>query len=224
MGAARAQGRRCHRRCAAAARAALFILRNTRPLFSASVLSFVGWLHSTRGYGASSTEASQAAGRRTLLVISMDGFRAEYMQSLSQYLPNINAFFSDGVKSKGIRPSFPSLTFPNHYTIATGLYPSAHGIVANSFVDPRTLQRFSMASGSLEPHWWGGEPLWVTARKAGLNAYVYFWPGSEVELHGYRPTQYKQYEPDRSLPARFALYVLQQSSTSSEWNARAHVT
>jgi predicted AlkP superfamily pyrophosphatase or phosphodiesterase len=125
----------------------------------------------------------------------MDGFRADYLQSHAQFLPNINAHFSDGVKSKGIRPSFPSLTFPNHYTLATGLYPSAHGIVANSFIDPRTGARFSMSSGSLEPQWWGGEPLWVTARKAGLNAYVYFWPGSEVELHGYRPTQFKKLPP-----------------------------
>lgn len=162
------------------------------------MLSLIAWLNSIRGYGATSSTPSPTAaptGRRTLLIISMDGFRADYMQSLSQYLPNINAYFRDGVKSKGIRPSFPSLTFPNHYTIATGLYPSAHGIIANSFIDPSTLQRFSMGSGSLESHWWGGEPLWVTARKAGLNAYVYFWPGSEVELHGYRPTQYKQYSP-----------------------------
>ncbi len=159
------------------------------------MLSLLAWLNNNRGYGAGSSAPSPSAaphGHRTLLVISMDGFRADYMQSHSSYLPNINAFFSDGVKTKGIRPSFPSLTFPNHYTIATGLYPSAHGIIANSFVDPRTLQRFSMGSGSLEARWWGGEPLWVTARKAGLNAYVYFWPGSEVELHGYRPTQYKQ--------------------------------
>jgi predicted AlkP superfamily pyrophosphatase or phosphodiesterase len=133
----------------------------------------------------------------------MDGFRADYLQSHAQFLPNINAHFSDGVKSKGIRPSFPSLTFPNHYTLATGLYPSAHGIVANSFIDPRTGARFSMSSGSLEPQWWGGEPLWVTARKAGLNAYVYFWPGSEVELHGYRPTQFKKFPPPQPRPPFF---------------------
>ena len=147
------------------------------------VLVVLAWLHSTRGYGS---------GRSTLLVISMDGFRASYMQSHAQSMPNIRAFFRDGVKSKGIRPSFPSLTFPNHYTIATGLYPSAHGIIANSFIDPTTTAKFSMSSGSLEAKWWGGEPLWVTARKAGLNAYVYFWPGSEVELHGFRPTQYRK--------------------------------
>jgi hypothetical protein len=170
-------------------------IRLTPP--SSSVLSLIAWLHSTRGYGLSPPAPAPAAppSARTLLVISMDGFRADYLRSHAQYMPSINAFFRDGVKSKGIRPSFPSLTFPNHYTIATGLYPSAHGIVANSFINPNTAQRFSMGSGSLEPHWWGGEPLWVTARKAGLNAYVYFWPGSEVELHGYRPTQYKQYRP-----------------------------
>jgi predicted AlkP superfamily pyrophosphatase or phosphodiesterase len=167
------------------------------PIISlAPVISFVVWLESNRGYGLSSPPSpSPSAGHNTLLIISMDGFRADYLQSHSEFLPNINAYFSDGVKSKGIRPSFPSLTFPNHYTLATGLYPSAHGIVANSFIDPRTGARFSMSSGSLEPQWWGGEPLWVTARKAGLNAYVYFWPGSEVELHGYRPTQFKKFSP-----------------------------
>jgi predicted AlkP superfamily pyrophosphatase or phosphodiesterase len=154
----------------------------------------VAWLLANRGYGNTSAPAPApppGTASPTLLIISMDGFRANFMQSHAQYLPNIRAFFSDGVKTSGLRPSFPSLTFPNHYTIATGLYPSAHGIVANSFIDPVTTAKFSMGSGSLEAWWWGGEPLWVTARKAGLNAYVYFWPGSEVELHGVRPTQYK---------------------------------
>lgn len=166
-----------------------------------AVLVVLAWLLNNRGY-AGSDPPTTPSGRRSLLVISMDGFRANYMQSHAQFLPNIRGFFREGVKSKGIRPSFPSLTFPNHYTIATGLYPSAHGIIANSFINPTTAARFSMGSGSLEPQWWGGEPLWVTARKAGLNAYVYFWPGSEVELHGFRPTQYRKCAP-RSLPLSF---------------------
>jgi hypothetical protein len=159
------------------------------PLLCAVVILVV-WLVRSPPSSPSSPSASPPS-RKTLLVISMDGFRASYMQSRSQNLTNIKSFFREGVKSKGLRPSFPSLTFPNHYTLATGLYPSVHGIVANNFINPDTAEQFSMGSGGRQPRWWGGEPIWVTARKAALNAYVYFWPGSEVELQGYRPTEYR---------------------------------
>lgn len=81
-------------------------------------------------------------------------------------------------------PSFPSVTFPNHYTMATGLYPEAHGIVSNTFWDP-TLQKefyYTDPQRSLQPFWWGGEPLWVTAEKQNVRTAVHMWPGSEAHI------------------------------------------
>ena len=81
-------------------------------------------------------------------------------------------------------PSFPSLTFPNHYTLATGLYPEAHGIVGNTFWDPDLQAEFYYTdpNRSLDPKWWGGEPFWVSAEKQGIRTAVHMWPGSEARI------------------------------------------
>lgn len=79
----------------------------------------------------------------------------------------------------GLIPVFPTLTFPNHYSIATGLYPAYHGIINNKFLDPITGETFTMSSH--EPKWWLGEPIWETISNHGLQAATYFWPGSEVK-------------------------------------------
>src|SRR5262249_7899325 len=97
-------------------------------------------------------------------------------------------------------PSFPALTFPNHYSVVTGLYPSHHGIVSNVMRDPAMPDRFTMsAATSRDPFWWGGEPIWVTAIRQGRRASTMFWPGSEVEIHGVRPTAWRPF--DSKLPA-----------------------
>lgn len=81
-------------------------------------------------------------------------------------------------------PSFPSVTFPNHYTMATGMYPEAHGIVGNSFWDPHLQREFYYTdpTRSLQSYWWGGEPLWVTAEKQNVRTAVHMWPGSEAHI------------------------------------------
>ncbi|HRG54442.1 MAG TPA: alkaline phosphatase family protein, partial [Lacunisphaera sp.] len=103
-----------------------------------------------------------------------------------------------GVHATRLSPSFPSKTFPNHYTLVTGLYPQNHGIVANSFWDPADDAKFNMSK--TEARWWqGGEPIWITAERQGVRSACFFWPGSESENHGIRPTFFKRF--DKKLPS-----------------------
>lgn len=112
-----------------------------------------------------------------VILISCDGFRFGYQHKTPT--PNIKRLISQGTEAEtGLIPVFPTLTFPNHYSIVTGLYPAYHGIVNNFFRDFSTGESFSMASH--EPKWWLGEPVWETVVKHGLKAATYFWPGSEV--------------------------------------------
>ena len=89
--------------------------------------------------------------------------------------------------AEGMIPAYPSLTFPNHYTLVTGLYPEHHGIVANKFYDPVRKQRYSNSDPAAERDgsWYGGTPLWVLAEKQGMRSACFFWPGSEAEIDGW---------------------------------------
>ncbi|RSL75428.1 hypothetical protein CEP51_010871 [Fusarium floridanum] len=118
----------------------------------------------------------------TTLIISLDGFRADFLQR--GLTPTLNSFIAEGVSPKWMHPSFPSVTFPNHYTLATGLYPESHGIVSNTFWDPELQAQFFYTDPdrSLDPKWWGGEPFWVTAEKQGVRSAIHMWPGSEAHV------------------------------------------
>ncbi|KAG8420662.1 hypothetical protein J3459_010878 [Metarhizium acridum] len=118
----------------------------------------------------------------TTIILSLDGFRADFLQR--DFTPRLNALVKEGISPQYMMPSFPSLTFPNHYTLATGLYPESHGIVANKFWDPDLNAEFHHTdpARSLDPKWWGGEPFWVTAEKQGIRAAVHMWPGSEAPI------------------------------------------
>uniref|UniRef100_A0A0D9UXX0 Uncharacterized protein n=1 Tax=Leersia perrieri TaxID=77586 RepID=A0A0D9UXX0_9ORYZ len=117
-----------------------------------------------------------------VILISSDGFRFGYHHKAP--LPHIHRLIGNGTSAAtGLIPVFPTLTFPNHYSIATGLYPSSHGIINNYFPDPISGDYFTMASH--ESKWWLGEPLWVTAVDQGIQAATYFWPGSEVKKGGW---------------------------------------
>ncbi|WVZ72679.1 hypothetical protein U9M48_021098 [Paspalum notatum var. saurae] len=112
-----------------------------------------------------------------VILISSDGFRFGYQYKAP--LPHIRRLFANGTSAaEGLIPVFPTLTFPNHYSIVTGLYPASHGIINNYFPDPISGDYFNMASH--DPKWWLGEPLWATAAAQGVIAATYFWPGSEV--------------------------------------------
>ncbi len=144
---------------------------------------------------ACSTPPPPAASAPVIL-ISIDGFRWDYLQRHDA--PTLRALAAGGVHATRLSPSFPSKTFPNHYTLVTGLYPQNHGIVANSFWDPADDAKFNMSK--TEARWWqGGEPIWITAERQGVRSACFFWPGSESENHGIRPTFFKRF--DKKLPS-----------------------
>ena len=119
----------------------------------------------------------------TTLLISLDGFRADFLAR--NLTPVLNGFIREGVSPKYMLPSFPSVTFPNHWTLVTGLYPEAHGVVGNSFWDPDLQKEFYYTdpARSMQPEWWtstGAEPLWSTCEGQGIKTAVHMWPGSEA--------------------------------------------
>jgi predicted AlkP superfamily pyrophosphatase or phosphodiesterase len=129
---------------------------------------------------------AQAAG--TVILISLDGFRWDYFDKAPT--PHLHALIARGVKADNLIPSFPSKTFPNHYTVVTGLYPGHHGILANNIRDPATGRTFGLAKRAeiRDAMWWGGEPIWVGAQRAGRHTAPLFWPGAEAPIGGIRPT------------------------------------
>lgn len=129
-----------------------------------------------------------------LLLISIDAFRADYFDR--GQTPTLAMLAHDGVHATSMQPSFPSLTFPNHYTIITGLRPDHHGIVHNDMVDP-VLGTFAMSNHAAvrDGRWWDeGTPLWVSADQQGLRTATMFWPGSEADIHGVLPDYSRAYD------------------------------
>lgn len=130
--------------------------------------------------------------RPLVLIISFDGFRWNYLEKTDT--PSFDKLIHGGVKAKWTEDVFVSQTFPNHYTLATGLYEENHGIVANKFYDPKLDKKFDYHSKSVkESVWWGGEPIWVTNELQGKHSGVFFWVGSEAEIKSVRPTQWKTF-------------------------------
>ncbi|KAK6490873.1 ectonucleotide pyrophosphatase/phosphodiesterase family member 2-like [Huso huso] len=115
--------------------------------------------------------------RPPLVFISVDGFRASYTMKGSNVIPNIDKLRSCGTHAPYMRPVYPTKTFPNLYTLATGLYPESHGIVGNSMHDPVFDANFNLRGREkLNHRWWGGQPIWITAEKQGVKAGTLFWP------------------------------------------------
>lgn len=110
-----------------------------------------------------------------VVLISADGFRADFTEKYdAKFLQSIS---KTGVRAKYMQPSYPSVTFPNHYTIVTGMYPSHHGLVDNTFIDVATGKQYSMGNKKMvsEGKWYGGTPLWVLAEKQQMIAASFFW-------------------------------------------------
>lgn len=134
-----------------------------------------------------------------LILISFDGFRADYLERTDT--PNLDKLISNGVTSPGgMIPSYPSVTFTNHYTIATGLYPKNHGIINNNMYDAEIGARYSIGNREQveNPAWYRGEPIWNTVEKNGKKAGTMFWVGSETKIQDMRPSHWKVY--DGSMP------------------------
>eukprot|EP00026_Physarum_polycephalum_P004248 Phypoly_transcript_04265.p1 GENE.Phypoly_transcript_04265~~Phypoly_transcript_04265.p1 ORF type:complete len:454 (+),score=51.76 Phypoly_transcript_04265:712-2073(+) len=129
----------------------------------------------------------------TVILISLDGFRWDYLDMYKEQTPFMNQLRGEGTYS-AFQPCFVTKTFPNHYSIVTGLYPESHGIIANTFYDPTFNATFRIDTSAVtEARWWGGEPLWVSVQNNGLRSGIYFWPGSEAPIMGVLPTYFKQY-------------------------------
>ncbi len=137
-----------------------------------------------------------------LFLVSLDGFRPDYLEKAPA--PHLQRLAAEGVRAEGLIPAFPTKTFPNHYTIVTGLYPGHHGIVANDIYDAPTGRSFAMSKPAevRDAMWWGGEPIWVTAERAGRRAGTMFWPGSEAAIRGVRPSEWRPYRESLSGEAR----------------------
>ena len=143
----------------------------------------------------------------TLILVSFDGFRWDY--ATTKAAPNLERLIARGVHAEALIPSFPPKTFPNHYTIVTGLYPGHHGIVANSIFDAATGRTFTNTNVKevRDPMWWGGEPLWVSVEKSGQHAGAIFWVGSEAPIGGVLPHLWKAYDSDYPGDARVDLVL-----------------
>uniref|UniRef100_A0A8C5L660 Ectonucleotide pyrophosphatase/phosphodiesterase family member 1 n=1 Tax=Jaculus jaculus TaxID=51337 RepID=A0A8C5L660_JACJA len=129
-----------------------------------------------------------------MLLFSLDGFRAEYLHTWGGLLPVISKLKNCGTYTKNMRPVYPTKTFPNHYSIVTGLYPESHGIIDNKMYDPKMNASFSLKSKEkFNPEWYKGVPIWVTAKYQQLRSATFFWPGSDVEIDGILPDIYKVY-------------------------------
>lgn len=143
------------------------------------------------------------------VIVSLDGFRWDYPQMYDT--PFLDQMAQEGVQAV-MQPSFPSKTFPNHYTLATGLVPDHHGLVANSFWDPDKKVRYTMGNPATrnDPDFYGGEPIWITAQKQNVKTGNIYWVGSDIAVKGQHPTYYKVYDqtPRLSYAERIA-YVIE---------------
>lgn len=140
---------------------------------------------------------SWGAGRENYtVIISLDGLRWDYLDTYD--VPFMNQLAHDGVKAV-MQPSFPSKTFPNHYTLATGLTPDHHGIITNTFWDRERGVEFSLGNKDTRSkgYYYGGDPVWLTAKHQGVKTATVFWVGSDVAIQGEHPTYWRDYQTEQ---------------------------
>ncbi|QOJ28359.1 MAG: alkaline phosphatase family protein [Ignavibacteriales bacterium] len=139
----------------------------------------------------------QESGKPYVLLISFDGFRWDYPQR--GITPALDKMAAEGVSALSLRPIFPSKTFPNHYTIVTGMTAEKHGLLANSFENPFTGERYRLGDTNAvrSGKWYWGEAIWETLEKNNIATASYFWPGSEVREEGRHPSRFMKYEHEK---------------------------
>ena len=144
--------------------------------------------------GTGRTNHPRIVDRDYVVVVSFDGFRHDYLERVDT--PAFDRLAETGVTAEALVPPFPSLTFPSHYTIATGMYPAHHGIVGNQFFDPDRSDDFDYrdTDDAQDGSWWGGEPIWLTAERQGMVAAAFFFPGTEAAIDGLRPSRWRAYD------------------------------
>uniref|UniRef100_A0A671Q4R1 Ectonucleotide pyrophosphatase/phosphodiesterase family member 5-like n=1 Tax=Sinocyclocheilus anshuiensis TaxID=1608454 RepID=A0A671Q4R1_9TELE len=148
------------------------------------------------------TSSSQQDEQSQLLLVSFDGFRWDYVNRVPT--PNFRALMDEGVQVEQVENTYITKTYPNHYTLVTGLHAETHGIVANEMYDPIHNRSFSMEGSEVYDAWWWEEavPLWVTNQKAGRKSGAAMWPGSDVAIGGTYPTHYLSYNASMTFETR----------------------
>lgn len=144
----------------------------------------------------------QVLDRDYVVLVSYDGLRHDYLDRVET--PAFDRMAAAGVVADALIPVFPSLTFPSHYSIATGMYPSRHGIIGNQFYDPARGDAFNYrdTDDAQDGSWWKGEPIWLTAERQGMTAAAMFFPGTEAAIGGLRPSRWHKYDRRRPSGAR----------------------
>lgn len=141
-----------------------------------------------------------ALAKQRLMVFMLDGFRWDYFDREGQ--SGLKFFLRKSVRAEYLINSFPTISFPNYYTIMTGLYSEDHGFVDNNMYDPVHDTEFLMGGNPehYAEYWWNdGEPIWITARKQGKKSYMYFWPGCEVTIQSHKPNYCREYKGPPSM-------------------------
>ena len=162
-------------------------------LFSFLILSLPS------GAGAQGTggiNTADAQEKPYLILVSFDGFRWDYQSHYST--PALDRIERDGVKADALIPVYPTLTFPNHYSIATGLYPARHGIVGNNFYNEERSRFYQLGDREQveDGSWYGGTPIWVAAEKSGMVSAAFFFVGTEADIGGIRPSHWRSFNPN----------------------------
>lgn len=171
------------------------------------LLSIILLLYGYSVLGQADTTQYRTPGRKNapenynrpyVILISADGFRFDYARKYNA--THLLKLAEGGVKAKGMIPSYPSNTFPNHYTLVTGMYPSTHGLIDNSFYDPHRDETYNMGNKAMvaDSSWYGGLPLWGLAEKNGLVSASLFWVSSESRVAGLPPSYYYKYHSEFS--------------------------
>lgn len=138
-----------------------------------------------RSPSSAPTTETDAKASRVVLLVSIDGLPASMLGS--GLLPTLDSVAAEGVRAEWMNASYPTLTFPNHYTLVTGLRPDRHGVIHNNMIDAHLGRFISKEAMADDGRWWGGEPIWSTLQKQGGIAATMFWPGSRAEIAGQRP-------------------------------------
>ena len=156
--------------------------------------------------------------KQRVLLISLDGFRWDYRSRMAT--PTLDAMAAAGVSAAKLQPAFPSKTFPNHFTLVTGLVPDHHGIISNTMRDPRipgVVFTMGNREAVVDPRWWEGEPIWTLLEKQGRKTAPMLWPGSEAPIGGVMPDHWMKYEQDLTDEQRLALIAQLFGKPEAEW-------
>lgn len=144
--------------------------------------------------------SADAARKPLVVLVSIDGLPASVLGDGT--MPTLDRLAADGVHAQWMNPSYPTLTFPNHYTLVTGLRPDNHGVIHNNMLDAALGRYVSKEASADDGRWWGGEPIWATVQKQGGIAATMFWPGSRAEIAGQRPRYSRAFDKTLTPAAR----------------------